>query len=566
MELSLHFLGTFNAILDGEPITRFEADTARALLAYLTLNCDSLHRRDFLAALFWPDLEQTAALHALRQALSRLRGALREREAAIPLLLIDRHAIQCNPERPFQLDVRRFEELLTAAAAHSHRRRGACPVCLTQLAEAADLYRGDLLAGFHLDSLPFEEWLLLRRERLHAQALDSLYELTEAALRRGAYGRAQQYARQQLALESWREEAWQQLLRALSLAGQRSAALAQYAICQQTLAEELGVEPARETQRLYAAIRDERPSPALSIPPYHLPAPFSPLVGRERALATLAAQLNAPDGRLLSLVGPGGAGKTRLALALAEAVRGDFADGIFFAPLAAVTSPDLILPALARALNLSLHAERPLAAQLYAYLENREVLLICDNFEHLTASGALLLDLLRRAPRLTCLVASRERLNAPGETVFPVDGLAYAASAPAAAAPPGDAERLFMSVAARLAPGVNFDAADRTAIQAICRLVDGNPLAIELAAAWTRLLPCSEIAAEIERNLDFLAAPGPGRPERHHSLRAVFDHSWKLLADREQVALCRLAVLRGPFDREAARQVADAPPPLLAAL
>ena len=566
MALTLTFFGTFNAALDGEQITRFEADTARALLVYLTLNPGTTFRRDFLASLLWPDLEQTAALHALRQALNRLRGVLHERKTAVPLLNITRHTIQCNPERTFSLDVHHFTALLAATESHPHRRLAACRPCLDRLAAAVDLYQGDLLAGFHLDSLPFEEWLLLQRERLHMQALNSLHELTEVSLRRGNYERASHYAQRQLALENWREEAHQQMLRVLAHTGQRSAALAHYAACQQVLAQEFGVEPSQATQQLYTAIRDERPLPTPTTPPYRVPAQFTPLIGRQQALAQLATQLNNPNGRLLSLVGPGGAGKTRLALALAEMVKGDFADGIFFVPLTAVDKPDLILPTLARALTFAPHEEQSFAQQLHAYLSNRDILLIFDNFEQLTAGADILLTLLHQAPQLVCLITSRERLNAPGEAIFLVSGLSYETSANAEAAPAPSAQQLFMTVARRLTPALPFSQANQHAIHTICRLVDGNPLAIELAATWTRALSCPEIAAEIQTSLDFLTAPSSGRPERHHSLRAVFDHSWKLLNPTEQDALRHLAVFRGSFDREAAQQVANVPSTLLVSL
>lgn len=562
MKLTLAFFGAFSAALDGAPLTRFEADTARALLVYLVLNPGVVFRRDTLAALLWPRLEEPAALHALRQALTRLRAVLREREADVPLIHVTRHTLQCNPERDIWLDARVFTELLAETRAHVHRRRAVCPSCLNRLEEAVALYQGDLLAGFHLDSVPFEEWLLVQRERLHVQAMEALYELAEAYLRRQDYACAGRYARRQLALEPWREEAHQQLLRALALDGQRSAALAHYETCRQILAEELGVEPARETQRLYAAIRDQRRLPDAMVPAYRVPAPFTPFIGRAAALRRLAEQLNRPDCRLLSLVGPGGAGKTRLAIALAETMRGDFASGVFFIPLATVASPELILPALARALDFAFHEESALARQLADYLSPREVLLIFDNFERLLPGAARLCQLLQRAPRLTCVVTSRQRLNTPGEWVFPVEGLAY----DEADAAPSSARRLFVASAQRLAPHVVFSDEDQRAIGDICRLVEGNPLAIELAATWLRAFNCREIAAEVRQSFDFLAAPASGLPERHRSLRAVFEHSWALLSPEEQAALRRLAVFRGSFDRDAARQAANVSPDLLVSL
>jgi len=562
MKLILRLFGTFDAVLDGTPLTRFEANTARALLVYLALNPETAFRRETLAALLWPEQDTASALHALRQALNRLRTVLREREARVPFLDVTQHTIQLNPQGDVWVDTTVFGDLVQRTQTHPHRRRAVCRACQSLLEEAVALYQGDVLAGFHLDSVPFEEWLLVQREQLHQHAMAALFELADACLRRGDYARARQYARRQLALESWREEAHQQILRALALDGQRSAALAHYATCERVLADELGVAPSRETQQLYTAIREERPLPGLVAPPHHVPAQFTPFIGRVAALQNLIAQVNAPDCRLLSLVGPGGAGKTRLALALAEAVRGDFADGIVFAPLATVSAPALILAALAHALDLTFHEDLNLSQQVRAYLSDKELLLILDNFEHLVDGAGPVLDLLRHAPSCVCVITSRERLNAPGEWVFPVNGLSYA---PDPASPPS-APQLFIASAQRLVPDAMFDADDRRAIDDICRLVDGNPLAIELAATWRRAFSCREIATEIERSFDFLEAERQGAPERHRSLRAVFAHSWALLDPEEQGALCRLAVFRGSFDREAAQQVAAVSPARLAAL
>ncbi len=562
MKLTLNFFGTFNAALDNELLTHFEADTARALLVYLALNPETPFRRETLAALLWPEQDETSALHALRQALNRLRTTLREREADTPFLNVTRHTIQLNPQSTVWSDVSAFNVLLHRTQTHPHRRRAVCWSCLQQLEKAAALYQGDLLAGFHLDSLPFEEWLLMQREQLHVQVLEALYELTDAYLRRGAYARAQHYARRQLALEPWREEAHQQLLRALALDGQRSTALAHYKTCRKILADELSVEPNRETQQLYTAIREERQLPGRDAPLYRVPEQFTPLIGRARALQQLTAQLNAPDCHILSLIGPGGVGKTRLAIALAETLRGDFEHGVVFIPLAAVTAPELIFTALAHALDFTFHENMNLTRQLRTYLSTKELLLVFDNFEHLIDGATPLLQLLHHAPQVVSVFTSRERLNVPGERVFPVTGLNYEDDS----TNPASAHELFISTAERTVPDVTFTTEDRRAITQICRSVAGIPLAIELAATWLRAFNCQEIAVEIQRSFDFLETPLQGQPERHRSLRAVFEHSWALLSPTEQTTLSQLSVFQGAFDREAAQHIAAASPTLLAAL
>jgi DNA-binding SARP family transcriptional activator len=198
-----------------------------------------------LADLLWQDSTRSGALHALRQTLTRLRRAIESQETDSPLLHVTRQTIQFNPDGDYWLDTEAFTTLIDTMQGHSHRRLGACESCMQQLTQAADLYRGDLLSGFYIDSLPFEEWLTLEREHYHRQAMETLFHLADCHTQRGDYRQAQHYARRQLELEPWREEAHRQLMVALALSDQRSAALAQYEACCQVLSEELGVEPER---------------------------------------------------------------------------------------------------------------------------------------------------------------------------------------------------------------------------------------------------------------------------------------------------------------------------------
>jgi DNA-binding SARP family transcriptional activator len=272
--LAISLFGPFRVTLEGNPVTQFEANTARALLAYLVVDAGTPHHRETLAGLLWPEQAEAMALQNLRQALNRLRGAIGDREADPPFLQITREAVQFNPASDYWLDVAAFTDLLNASRQHRHRQLETCHSCMERLQEAAAVYRGDFLAEFSLKSIFFEEWLVVQREQLHHQAMDLFYQLADCHDRRGEYEQAQHYARRQLTLEPWREEAHRQLMRALALSGHRSAALAQYKTCRRTLAEELGVEPAEETTALYGRIRDgaELSSPSSPAPPHNLPA------------------------------------------------------------------------------------------------------------------------------------------------------------------------------------------------------------------------------------------------------------------------------------------------------
>ena len=297
-----------------------------------------------------------------------------------------------------------------------------------------------------------------------------------------------------------------------------------------------------------------------------LPTPATPLVGREAELKMLAQLLSDPDCRLLTLVGPGGIGKTRLALEAACLQWEAFAGNVFFASLAATTSPEFMVPAIAQALGFNFSGSAPPRVQLVQYLRDRRALLVLDSLEHLLQGVALLAELLQEAPGLKLLATARVRLALHGEWVFEVQGLPVPADHEVQDLESYSAVALFLQRARRTQ--INFELSDANCshIVRICHLVEGMPLAIELAAAWVPVLSCREIAAEIERSIDFLTTTMRDVPERQRSLRAVFDHSWKLLTQEEQEALRQLSLFRGGFQREAAQVIAGADLSLLAAL
>jgi predicted ATPase/transcriptional regulator with XRE-family HTH domain len=314
-----------------------------------------------------------------------------------------------------------------------------------------------------------------------------------------------------------------------------------------------------------STINPASPSRAPS-PSSHLPTPSIPLIGREHELAAIRQRLQDPHCRLLSLVGPGGIGKTRLALATASSPLQGFDDGVFFVALAPISNSEFIVPTLADAIGFSFYDATDPRVQLFTYLRQKRMLLILDNLEHLLDGVDLLADLLQQTPTIKLLITSRERLNLRGEWVFEVQGLPVPPSNASEPLEGYSATRLFLQSAQRALVGFEVPPAEQPAVARICRLMEGLPLGIELAAAWVRVLSCQEIAQEIERNLDFLTASARDVPARHHSIRAVFDHSWKLLSAEEQRVLRQLSVFRGGFQRETATQVAEASLPELAGL
>ncbi|MGE5249166.1 MAG: ATP-binding protein [Bacteroidota bacterium] len=308
-----------------------------------------------------------------------------------------------------------------------------------------------------------------------------------------------------------------------------------------------------------AGISSLQGSPLLSFP---LPVPPTQLVGREQELSALR-QMRADDRcRLITLVGPGGSGKTRLALEAAWEADGSAA----FVSLASVASASLLVPAIGDALGLTFCCTMDQESQLLDYLRDKQILLILDNMEHLLKGAACLAAILESAPKVKLLCTSREPLNLRGEWVFEIGGLPVPKEIHSLTAEADNSVALFIQRARQLNAAFECDEAEAPAVLDICRLVEGMPLAIELAASWVRALSCREIREEIERNMDFLSTTMRDVPERHRSMQAVFDHSWILITPEERRALSALSIFRGGFTRDAAEQVAGANLDVLSAL
>jgi predicted ATPase/DNA-binding CsgD family transcriptional regulator len=294
-----------------------------------------------------------------------------------------------------------------------------------------------------------------------------------------------------------------------------------------------------------------------------LPVQPTSFIGRSTELAEIEALLDNPACRLLTLVGPGGVGKTRLALEIAG--RNSYPDDVYFVALQPLGSPSLIVSAIADALGLTFYGSDDPKTQLFNALHPKRLLLVLDNFEHLLDSVGLVSDLLVSAPRIQILTTSREVLNLQEEWLYTVRGLAFPQSAYSEPAESYEAVQFFLRIARRFQPDFSLDTQQADMIQ-ICRLAEGMPLALEMAVSWLKVLTCRQIAAEMQCSMDFLTIHSRNVPERHRSMRAVFNHSWNLLSEAERQVFARLSVFCGGFEREAAEQVAGATLSILAAL
>lgn len=404
--LSISLLGGFHVEWNTHPLTEFESNKVRALLAYLAVEAERAHSRSALAGLLWPEHPERMARTNLRHVLSQLRHSLSAADNSPQLLHATHQTIQFRPNDAVFIDVQRFVALLDACQECTHRSLDQCDHCIPRFTEAANLYRGDFLAGFSLqDSASFDEWLVVRRENLHRRALELFYTLTEYHEAREAYPQAQEYALHQIALEPWREEAHRQLMRVLARSDQRSAALAQFEQCRTVLMDELGVEPAPETVALYEQIRHGQlgtPQNAqLAAPQPELHAIPSPqqdwsdvpatpyFYGREVELAQLKRWLLG-DGttepvRLVTVLAMGGMGKTSLAAQVARQVSGEF-EFVFWRSLVNAPLLSELLPhalqflARQQLVQCPEHFPEQLAL-LFHYLRQHRCLLVLDNVE-----------------------------------------------------------------------------------------------------------------------------------------------------------------------------------------
>jgi len=509
------------------------------IVSILALREDWVSRTE-LSSLVWPDHDETTARKHLRWHLHKIR-----RSPGFDGIELERDRVRWTVRSDVHEFVRAFRE--------------------ERWLTAVTLHQGPLLTGLAWpESLGLAEWLATERKLLQGLWREASLKATDVLEAAGRPAEGARVASKLLELDPLDEEAVRRFVRLAAAGARTEEALAAYTAFEGTLRDELGLQPLEETRSLMESVRLRETSvpgtPALVQVGGSVPHTVTRLVGRERETREVQDLLARPDCRLVSLTGFGGIGKSRLAFEVAARAGASFADGVAFVPLQAVGASDLVPSAVASALHLVAPDHAGVARQVLQHLEVRQTLIVLDAFEHVLDARHFVESLLERARGVKLVVTSRERIGAHGEWLYPVEGLAAPGAddevSPEAAQAFGAME-LFTNAARRENRTFSASAADVAAIARIARALGGLPLGLELAASWSRMLTCEQIADEIERDPDFLRAEA-GVARHHQSLRMVFDRSWRSLDAAGRRVLPALALFRAGFTREAAADVARA--------
>jgi predicted ATPase/DNA-binding SARP family transcriptional activator len=548
--LKIYLLDTFAVEIQGEAMSPLRLQKSKWLLALLALRQGRDVEREWLAETLWPDSDRQKALRNLRQALA---DDLRPKLGAAASALHATPKTLCLDASDAWVDVVAFDAAIKAEI-------------LEGLEKAVELYRGPLLKGCA------EEWAFLERVTREETFHSALERLAADALAHGKPGTAIGYLRRLIASDPLRESGYMALMEALAASGDVAGIHQVYRDFKGVLNREIGTEPAHETRALYRRLQQAAQQPSLSPQPVvlslhrRLPVPLTRLIGRERDIAAAVERFR--QGRLVTLVGSGGVGKTHLSIAIAEALSTQFADGVWFVELASLKEPGLVANAVVQALQVKELPGQTILETLVSALSSRSLLMVLDNCEHLIdACTELVEHLLRWCEGLRVLVTSRQALGlSGGEWVYRVPSLEVPPLPPVGSAPEADkntlsrlldydAVRLFLERAVAQGMALRLTTSQTLAIAEICRQLDGIPLAIEMAASRVRTMTLEAIRTGLSDRFRLLRAGSRTSLPRHKTLQALIDWSYDLLSDAEKRLLHRLSVFTGGWTLEAADDV-----------
>ncbi|MCA9960351.1 MAG: AAA family ATPase [Anaerolineales bacterium] len=559
-QLRLKLLGELQVFRNAETITNQLPRKGLALLAYLAVT-NRPHSRSVLAELLWSDFPEQRARKNLRDLLAALRPL------ASPWLLITHTNVRFSPTNMPECDLHPFLDTIQQRTPQ-----------VEQLADALQRYEGEFLAGFYVRKAAiFEEWAALQREYLHQQALAGLENLVDQYYSGGQLEVGLQAAARLLTLDPWQESSHRRMMQLYAAKGEISSALRQYERCKDLLAAELGIKPAHETTTLAATLRQqlERKSGAAHLPTasatesiqHNLPAELLAFFGREVELAQLGEYVMTDHARLTTILGLGGMGKTRLALAFARQMITNerFPNGVYFVNLQGVENASHLWDACAKAVGTPLSPVESPLPQLVRFLSTKQLLLILDNFEQLISAAAELQHLLHNTQLLQVVVTSRIRLPLQYSAILHLRGLSF----PATDAEIEDCRYSALDLLEdRFTRNSNrpLSVSEVQALRQIARLTAGMPLAMELAAAWEDTLTAAEIVEQLATDISFLHTNLHDIPTRQQHLSAVFEASWQHLSRIEQELMIKLAHFGVSFSRKDAQTITTAPLALFASL
>ena len=581
--LEVALLGQFEVRHDGKLIA-IPSRGAQSLFSYLILNAGKAHRRERLAGIFWPDSTEDSARSNLRHELWRLRKALEVSTEAY--FIVDDLAIAFDSQAEYNLDVELLEKVEVETASPE------------ELATALSYYAGDFLPGFYAD------WVVIERERLASIYEAKMARLLSLLQTAGRWEETGEWANRWIARGFWPEPAFRALMAAHASLGDTSRAITTYERLRKGLKEDLGVEPSYQTQELFeqlclgwkpdarsgdstrtAVLDPPQPAvqPPVQISPFaarrsNIPRPLTNFVGREKEKTEVGQLLT--DGRLVTITGPGGVGKTRMAIEVANALTPHFKNGVCWIGMASHTAvftaetsgfqpaesapgasaaEESVAQATAAALGVAVNRESPPMATLVEYLQGRELLLLFDNCEHVVEPCAVVMqELLSACPGIRILATSREAFRLAGEKAWPLPALdlpGLGESTTVESLLQHESVRLFVDRAQDVLTGYQPDKTDAAAIARICRRLDGIPLAIELAAARMNMLSPSEIDSHLDDPLRFLSTGRRAALQQHRTIQATIVWSYGLLDGLEQALFRRLSVFEGSFTVDAAVSV-----------
>jgi predicted ATPase/DNA-binding SARP family transcriptional activator len=557
LNIALFLLGPPKLELDNTPVTVDRRKTL-ALLVYLASN-RGRHSREYLSALLWPEYGQTKAFTNLRHTLWETQQVLGEGWIAADHETIG-FITDADPSagRGLWMDVASFESRITESRAQKD-----ISLRISLLTDSVKLYRDHFLTGFSLKDAPnFNDWAFAESEELRCKLAGVLIMLSDDHCSLGQVETAIPYARRLITLDPFNESSHRRLMQIYIQAGQHNAALKQYQACEKFLRKELGVDPQPETRALYKQIRKgEFKSNQLvkhkdaGVPQHNIPFQLSKFIGREKELDEIKNVI--ADHRLVTLIGTGGIGKTRLSLEVGGQLLNDHANGVWLVELASLSDPARVPQTIAALFNLVEGSDESMTEKLVRVLRPKTILLILDNCEHLLDACAQLADtLLKNCPNLKILATSREALNISGEALYHVQSLTLPDTQQfIEKLLDYESIQLFEERARLVQEHFSLTMENASSIAQICHRLDGIPLAIELAAARVNMFSIEQLAAQLNESFNLLTSSYRTTLPRQQTLRASIDWSWNLLSDSERTLLRRLAVFAGGWTIDAAESV-----------